>query len=182
MIKKLMLNLMLIIASLALLHGSAQAWTHSNSGTHRTSKRAAPVAFSAVVTHVTDGDTIWVSAGGGQPAIDVRLQGIDAPEICQDYGRVAAGALLQHLQHKTVSVTGRARDKYGRVIAKVSLNGEDIGAWLVENGHAWSYHSSRSLGTYRVQETSARQAGRGLWGSGSPMEPKVFRKRTKCHK
>jgi micrococcal nuclease len=178
MIKKLML----IIAALALFHGAADAWTHSNSGTHRASKRAAPVAFDAVVKHVTDGDTIWVSTGGGQQAIDVRIQGIDAPEICQDYGRVAASALLQHLQHKTVNVTGRARDKYGRMVAKVTLGGQDVGAWLVENGHAWSYHSTRSLGPYRLQETSARQAGRGLWGSGSPMEPKLFRKRTKCHK
>jgi endonuclease YncB( thermonuclease family) len=180
MVKKLML----IIAALALLHGSAQAWTHSNGETHRAAKRAAPVAFSATVMHVTDGDTIWVSVGGGgtQPAIDIRIQGIDAPEICQDYGRIAAGALLNYLQHKTVSVTGRARDKYGRTIGKVTLGGQDVGAWLVENGHAWSYHSARSAGLYRLQEASARQARRGLWASGSPVEPKVFRKRTKCHR
>lgn len=178
MIKKLVL----IIAALVLCHGAAEAWTHSHSGTHRTSKRATPVAFDAVVKHITDGDTIWVSAGGGQQAIDVRIQGIDAPEICQDYGRVAAGALLQHLQHKTVSVTGRARDKYGRMVAKVTLNGQDVGEWLVENGHAWSYHNRRSLGPYGKQETAARHAGRGLWAGGSPMEPKLFRTRTKCYK
>jgi micrococcal nuclease len=178
MIKKLMV----IIVALLLFQSTAEAWTHSHSGTHPRSKRAPPQAFSAVVTHVTDGDTIWVSVGGGVQAIDVRLQGIDAPEICQDYGRIAAGALLQHLQHKTVSVTGRARDKYGRMVAKVSLNGQDVGAWLVENGHAWSYHNKRSLGPYGKQETAARQLGRGLWASGSPMEPKLFRKRMKCHK
>jgi endonuclease YncB( thermonuclease family) len=139
-------------------------------------------SFSAVVKHVTDGDTVWVSVGGGQKAIDVRIQGIDAPEICQDYGRVAAGALLQHLQRKTVNVTGRARDKYGRMVAKITLNGQDVGAWLVENGHAWSYHNRRSLGSYGKQETAARHAGRGLWASGTPIEPKIFRKRTKCHK
>jgi endonuclease YncB( thermonuclease family) len=169
MIKKLML----IIAALALTYGTAEA---------RASKRQPTQSFSAIVKHVTDGDTVWVSTGGGQQAIDVRIQGIDAPEICQDYGRVAAGALLQHLQHKTVSVTGRARDKYGRVVAKLSLNGQDVGAWLVENGHAWSYHNRRSLGPYGYQENAARQAGRGLWASGYPVEPKLFRKRTKCHK
>lgn len=178
MIKKLML----IIAALFVFQGAAEAWTHSTSGTPRRAKRSASVAFDAVVKHVTDGDTIWVARGSSSEAIDVRIQGIDAPEICQDYGRVAAGALLQHLQHKTVSVTGRARDKYGRMVAKVTLNGQDLGAWLVENGHAWSYHNKRSLGPYGKQELAARQAGRGLWASGSPVEPKLFRKQTKCHK
>jgi micrococcal nuclease len=169
MIKKLML----IIAALALALGTAEA---------RTNKRKPTQSFNAVVKHVTDGDTVWVSVGGSHEAIDVRIQGIDAPEICQDYGRVAASALLQHLQHKTVSVTGRARDKYGRMVAKITLNGQDVGAWLVENGHAWSYHYRRSLGPYGKQETAARQAGRGLWANSAPVEPRVFRKRAKCHK
>ncbi len=164
---------MLIIAVLVLTSGVAEA---------RATKRQPVQSFSAVVKHVTDGDTVWVFAGGGQQAMDIRIQGVDAPEICQNYGRVSAEALLQHLQHKTVSVTGRARDKYGRVVAKISLNGQDVGAWLVENGHAWSYHNRRSLGPYGSQENAARQAGRGLWASGSPIEPKVFRKKTKCHK
>jgi micrococcal nuclease len=174
MLKKLMPIITALIAAFSLVFGTAEARTYK--------PRKPAQTFSAVVKHVTDGDTIWVSVGGAREAIDVRIQGIDAPEICQDYGRVAASALLQHLQHKTVNVTGRARDKYGRMVAKVNLNGQDVGAWLVENGHAWSYHNKRSLGPYGKQETSARQSGRGLWASGSPLEPKAFRKRTKCHK
>jgi endonuclease YncB( thermonuclease family) len=169
MIKKLMM----IIAALVMAISAVEA---------KTTQRKPVQSFAAVVKYVTDGDTIWVSAGGGSQAIDIRIQGIDASEICQDYGRVAASALLQHLQHKTVSVSAKARDKYGRMVAKVNLNGQDVGAWLVANGHAWSYHNRRSLGPYGKQETVARQSGRGLWASGSPVEPKVFRKRTKCHK
>jgi micrococcal nuclease len=177
MIKKLMPIITSVTANatvaLALICGATEA--HAKSSKPKQS-------FSAVVKHVTDGDTIWVSVGGNQKAIDVRIQGIDAPEICQDYGRVAAGALLQHLQRKTVNVAGRAQDKYGRMVAKITLNGHDVSAWLVENGYAWSYHNKRSLGPYGKQETAARLARRGLWASGSPIEPKVFRKRTKCHK
>lgn len=169
MIKKLML----IIASLVLLHSSVNA---------RALKHSTARTFTAVVTHVTDGDTIWISTGRGTQAIDVRIQGIDAPESCQEYGRMATSALLQYVLHKTVRVTGRARDKYGRMVAKVTLNDEDVGAWLVEHGHAWSYHSRRSLGTYSQQEVSARLSRRGLWASDSPLEPKLFRKQTKCHK
>lgn len=165
-----------IITALFWGHGVGQAWTHHNS------KRGPSKAFSAVVTHVTDGDTIWVSKGNGEQAIDVRLQGIDAPEICQDYGKSAQMALAHRVLHQTVSVTSKARDKYGRMVAKVSVGGEDLGAWLVLSGHAWSNHYRQSLGTYGQQETSARQAARGLWAGGSPMEPKAFRKKTKCHK
>lgn len=162
-----------VVVAFTLLCGAAHA---------KTTKRKPSQTFSATVKHVTDGDTVWVSLGGRQQAIDVRIAGIDAPEICQNYGRASAAALLGLLQHKTVSVTGRARDKYGRMVAKISLNDQDVGAWLVENGHAWSYHNKRSLGPYGKQETAARQSGRGLWASGSPLEPKLFRKRTKCHK
>jgi len=168
--------LLLIIAVLFWVASAAHAWPHKGS------KRPPSPAFTAVVTHVTDGDTIWVSKGNGEQAIDVRLQGIDAPEICQDYGRTAQAALAARVLRHTVSVTGRARDKYGRMIAKVSSNGEDLGAWLVVNGHAWSNHYRQSLGTYGQQETAARQAGRGLWAGFNPIEPKLFRESTKCHK
>ncbi len=167
---------MLIIAALLWMQGVAQAWTH------HASKRTASKAFAAVVTHVTDGDTIWVRVASEEQAIDVRIQGIDAPEICQDYGKTAQAALARKVLHQTVSVSSKARDKYGRMVAKVTIGGEDVGAWLVENGHAWSNHYHQSLGTYGVQETTARQAVRGLWASSSPMEPKIFRKKTKCHK
>lgn len=166
---------LLIIAALCSMHTAADAWSQ------RISKRAPAPAFAAVVTHVTDGDTIWVSKGNGEPAFDIRIQGIDAPERCQAYGLAAAGALLQHLQHQSVRVTRRARDKYGRMVASVYLGGEDVGAWLVANGYAWSYHNRRSLGSYGRQELSARQARRGLWASRSPIEPQLFRKKNKCH-
>jgi endonuclease YncB( thermonuclease family) len=139
-------------------------------------------AVMGVVSHVTDGDTLWVKPNGGGEALDVRIQGIDAPESCQDYGHAAQQALASQVLHKKVKLTTRARDKYGRVIAKISLGNQDVGAWMVHGGHAWSYHFHRSAGLYANEEMAARQAGRGLWGNGQPLEPREFRKRTKCHK
>jgi len=161
----------LIIAALFLLYSAAEA---------RTTKRSTLRSFTGVVTHVTDGDTIWVKSSRGDKAIDVRIQGVDAPEMCQDYGRTAQAALAKRALHQTVSVTSKTKDKYGRVVGVVQIGGEDIGAWLVTSGHAWSYHSTRSLGPYKQEEAAARQAGRGLWGSNRPIEPRVFRRRNKC--
>ncbi len=161
-----------IIAVLLSLYGAAEAKNAHSKSTK---------SFSALVTHITDGDTIWVKRASDPDGMNVRIFGIDAPEICQDYGRESTSALLNHLQNKTVTIASRARDKYGRTVALVNLNGKDVSAWMVENGYAWSYHSGRNSGPYAAQEASARQARRGLWASRSPTEPKVFRKKTNCH-
>jgi endonuclease YncB( thermonuclease family) len=141
--------------------------------------------IQGTVTHVTDGDTLWVKPSSGGEALDVRIQGIDAPESCQDYGHAAQQALSRHVLHKSVTLTTKARDKYGRVIAKVSLGNQDVGAWMVKSGHAWSYHFHKSRGPYANEEKAARQAGRGLWGYPNAIEPREFRKfmrGAKCHK
>jgi micrococcal nuclease len=133
-----------------------------------------------VVSHVTDGDTLWVKPNSGGEALDVRIQGIDAPESCQDYGHASQQALARHVLHKSVTLHTRARDKYGRVIAKVSLANQDVGAWMVHGGHAWSYHFHKSAGPYAREEVAAKQARRGLWAYSNAVEPREFRKRNKC--
>ncbi len=127
--------------------------------------------YTGVVTRVTDGDTFWVrTSAHGEPR-KVRLQGIDAPESCQAWGKQATAALTQRVKFKTVQLDTRASDDYGRMLATVTLDGGDVGRWMVVNGHAWSY-----LGPYATEETQARASGRGLW-SRAAMEPRQFRKR-----
>jgi micrococcal nuclease len=137
--------------------------------------------FQGVVTHVTDGDSIWVR-GGGAP-VEVRLQGIDAPEICQAFGKEARDALAARVLRRQVAVNSRARDTYQRVLGRVSAGGQDLGLWMVSRGYAWSYRYRRDGGPYAAAEAQARQARLGLWSlSPQPLEPRVFRKRHgSCH-
>jgi micrococcal nuclease len=131
--------------------------------------------YTGVVTHITDGDTLWVrTSAHGEPR-KVRFQGIDAPESCQAWGAQATAALTQRVQFKTVQLNTRARDDYGRMLASVTLDGEDVGRWMVASGHAWSYHYRRSAGPYATEETQARATGRGLWAQVA-VEPRAFRK------
>jgi micrococcal nuclease len=134
--------------------------------------------LSGVVTHVTDGDTLWVrTSAQGQPR-KVRMQGIDAPESCQAWGSQATAALASRVANQTVQLShksGRAKDDYGRLLANVSVGGQDVGAWMVANGHAWSYHQRRSASPYAAEQTQAQSARRGLWGAAA-VEPRVFRK------
>lgn len=138
--------------------------------------------FNGTVTHVSDGDTLWVRPSTGGAAVPVRLQGIDAPEGCQPFGEQARQALAWRVLKQTVRVDVQGRDDYDRTLARVHLHGQDVGAWLVFTGHAWSYRYRRSPGPYAELEAQARQGRRGLWAASQPLEPREFRKRHgRCH-
>jgi endonuclease YncB( thermonuclease family) len=143
---------------------------------------AAPGAiWSGRVTHVTDGDTLWVQPLQGGEVRRIRMDGIDAPEICQVYGEAARRALTERVQGRQVVVQGRRKDDYGRLLARIYVQDEDVGQWMVLAGHAWSYRHQRSVGPYAAQETQAREQGLGLW-QGRAMPPRTFRRRHgSCH-
>lgn len=129
------------------------------------------------VTYVTDGDTLWVRPEDGSAARKIRLDGIDAPEICQRHGQEARDALADRVIWQQVVVNSRRTDDYGRLLARIQLQGLDIGHWLVLNGHAWSYRYRHSAGPYAAEEAQARASGAGLWRQERPMPPRVFRLR-----
>ena len=133
-------------------------------------------SFQAQVSHVTDGDSIWVRSARGAPR-QLRIRGIDAPEICQAFGREAQAALQAHVLHREVSVKTAGRDDYQRLLAQVSLRGEDVGAWMVTQGYAWAHRwHRRATGPYAPLEAEARRAGRGLWSRAAPVDPRDFRR------
>lgn len=143
---------------------------------------APPPAWRGTVTHVTDGDTLWVRPRSGGAPQAVRLTGIDAPELCQRHGEAARAALVGRVLGQQVQVRGDQRDDYGRKLARVSLGQEDVGAWLVRQGHAWSYRYRGQSGPYARQEALARAQGRGLFGAGKAERPRDFRRRHgPCH-
>jgi len=129
------------------------------------------------VERIADGDTVWVRPDAGGRPVKLRLEGIDAPEICQAGGDASRAWLIKLALQKPVRVVIHRRDDYGRGLARVQLNGEDLGAQMVRSGHAWSYRWRRSLGPYAAEETLARQSHRGLFAVETPELPRDFRKR-----
>lgn len=133
--------------------------------------------FRGTVTHVTDGDTLWVRpAAGGEP-VELRLLDLDAPEGCQSYGAEARAALRERALHQQVRVRTRGLDDYRRQLARVDVRGEDVGAWLVRYGYAWSITYRGKPGPYAPLEARARQERRGLWSLPGALDPRSFRKR-----
>lgn len=146
---------------------------------------AAPVPrhpFTGTVTYVTDGDTIWVRpAGGGEP-VPVRLQGIDAPEICQPQGPEAKAALAAKALHQAVTVQPRTHDAWHRTVARVGISGQDLGQWLVQSGWAWSPDHQGRPGPYAAEQARARAARAGLWAHPGALQPRSFRRQHgACH-
>lgn len=140
--------------------------------------QASAETFSGVVTRVWDGDTVWVQPDGrtGRP-VKLRLLGIDAPESCQAGGAQATAALKSRVLGQHVQVQAKATDTYQRRVVSLFVAGDDVGAWLVSQGHAWSYGYRYHAGRYAAEERSARAAGRGLFADPQAIEPRVFRKR-----
>lgn len=143
---------------------------------------AAATSWTGTVTHVSDGDTLWVRPQRGGPPRAVRLDGIDAPELCQSYGETARAALVAQVLGQRVQVRVRQHDDYGRALARVSVYQRDVGGWLVSQGHAWSYHYRGRAGPYAVQESRARARRLGLFQQAHPEPPREFRRRHgSCH-
>ena len=155
----MILRMILIVLALGISHAQAKS------------------GFYGKVTHVTDGDTLWVQPDAGGTPRKLRIDGIDAPEICQVGGESSRDVLSRHVLHQRVQVTVRRKDAYGRGLARIQLDSADLGARMVLEGQAWSYRWRRDPGPYASEETAARQSRRGLFAKAQPEVPRDFRKR-----
>ena len=132
--------------------------------------------YTARVTRVFDGDTVWVKPLAGGPYRKLRLDGIDAPEICQRDGAAARDALAARVLRQVVQVRVHASDTYGRGLARLTHQGDDINGWLVQRGWAWSYRWRTGEGPYAALEERARGAGTGLFADPAAQTPREFRR------
>ncbi|MFT7593539.1 MAG: endonuclease YncB(thermonuclease family) [Paracoccaceae bacterium] len=125
---------------------------------------------------VIDADTWDV---GGQR---VRLFGIDAPELAQtckkpDGATWACGAWATEQTHQryaghTARCDALDKDRYGRIVARCFVGGQDAGGALVTAGLAYAYR--RYSLDYVSHHRSAKVAGRGLHAS-KMQDPSAFR-------
>ena len=128
--------------------------------------------YEATVVRVIDGDTILLSNGE-----KVRYIGINTPEVHhptrgkEPYGEVAAEANRRLVEGKTVRLEFdvRQRDKYGRLLAYVYVDGQMVNRTLVRDGYAEvaTYPPNvRHQDEFLKLQREAREQSRGLWGDG----------------
>lgn len=133
--------------------------------------------FFAQATYVSDGDTLWVAPLGEHAPRKLRLLGLDAPEICQTGGVAARAALQQLVAKKQLQIKVNFNDSYGRGLARISTEGEDVGARMVLSGQAWSSRWQHRLGPYAKEEAQAKRAHLGVFADPAAEWPGDFRKR-----
>jgi endonuclease YncB( thermonuclease family) len=86
------------------------------------------------VVGVHDGDTLTLLVDG-RTQYKVRLDGIDAPELGQDFGTRAKQALSKAIFGKTVRIETHGQDRYGRTLGEVFDGAESINRRLVLRRH-----------------------------------------------
>ena len=139
-----------------------------------------PRVFEGECVVVHDGDTISVLVGRKQ--VKVRLEGIDCPELGQDFGTRARQYTSTECFGKTVSVEPRYHDRYGRTVARVRVGGRDLSVMLVEAGLAWHYVAHSSDPELATAQLNAQKAHRGLWSMRSPTPPWQWRRTERSRK
>lgn len=132
--------------------------------------------YRGLVLQVVDGDSVRLQPEDGGPARTLRIQGIDAPEICQADGRAARDALRSLLHRQWVELVDVQTDIYGRDLGRLHWQGQDMGEWMVLQGWAWSYRWQGSPGPYAEQERSAKAALRGVHRRAQAVYPGTFRR------
>jgi micrococcal nuclease len=137
---------------------------------------AESISYRALVVRVVDGDTVWLQPAGGGGIRKLRVQGIDAPEICQADGRAARDTLRSLLQRQWVDVRSLKRDTYDRDLGHLWWQGQDVGEWMVREGWAWSYRWQGESGPYADVERQANVAQRGVHRRSQAVYPGTFRR------
>lgn len=159
------------VAVVAALLGSA-VWGSTVGGTP-------PTGFPATVVRALDGDTIEVIVGAGRATRPetVRMLGVDTPEThhprkpVECFGPEAAAYTAGRLRpgdRVRLEQDVERRDRYGRLLAHVVVDGHRFGDELLRLGYARllviapnGRHAREML---RV-ELEARAERRGRWGA-----------------
>ena len=137
--------------------------------------------IAGIVTRVIDGDTVQLAVGDAEKS--VRLLGIDAPEIRQDYGVESRAYLNKLVGSRNVQMECIGSDRYKREICKIVFKGADINLRMINSGMAWHYkrysgnQSASDRLKYSKAEESAKVGREGLWSQEIVVAPWDFRKK-----
>lgn len=129
---------------------------------------------AARVVAVLDGDTVDVLIAPNRRE-RVRLHGIDTPEAREPYSNVARTFTRVLLLSRDVTLTGRDVDTYGRLVARIVVDGVDASEALLAEGLACTYRRYANDPALNAAVERARTARLGFWAPGAPQPACVAR-------
>ena len=127
-----------------------------------------------MLERVIDGDSVTVAQEGQKPAA-IRILGIKAFEasiekdVVAPYGQAAVDTLKRLMANRPVRILlhSTPKDRYGRYIAMLYVDDQDIGLRLVKEGLALVYtvYPFQAMSFYLQEQEAARAGRRGLWAN-----------------
>ena len=126
-----------------------------------------------VFTKIVDGDTFWVTNLRDGSEWKVRLWGVNAPDPGKCYFDEATKILEQELMNSIVTYDRQGYDGYGRILAKVYVDGVSVEELLVATGAATAYDakevhddlkpSKEYFENLKIIEEKAKREKLGMW-------------------
>lgn len=141
--------------------------------------------YSSQIDRVVDGDTVHLK----EPVLGstkVRMLSMDAPEVNYQgksqgkYGVEATDYLKKRLPEGTdvqVVLGQEKKDDYGRLLAYLEVENQDINEEMVRQGYAvpyFIYPNVDRFQAFREALQQARKEGRGIWNPDGPLEEMPF--------
>jgi endonuclease YncB( thermonuclease family) len=123
--------------------------------------------FDAQVVRVGDGDSVELIPVGETKPLTVRLEGIDAPELAEPFGREARSFARTLLLKQHVHVHGRDTDRYGRLVARVSVGTRDASLELLRAGLACYFTRYATDPLLAEAQARARASAIGFWAANA---------------
>ncbi|MBD1876991.1 thermonuclease family protein [Nodosilinea sp. FACHB-131] len=146
-----------------------------------TGSRASQNLPTATVVSVGDGDTLQMNYQG--QSTTVRFACIDAPETTQTPWGPAATERLRQLTPRgsTIQFREADTDRYGRMVAEVYANGQNMNLQMVSEGHAAVYTQFLSScpdtdDALLAAEAQAQQQQLNFWNQSNPVMPWDYRR------
>ena len=118
---------------------------------------------------IIDGDSLGVTLPTGERC-EVRLAGIDAPELDQPFGAQARGHLYL-ITGRSGYIFVRDIDDYGRIVAEMYCGRhQSLNLSMISAGYAYNYPRFIELHRGKSEENVARRKRRGMWASESQLQ------------
>jgi endonuclease YncB( thermonuclease family) len=126
------------------------------------------------IVQVVDGDAVVVVQEGEKPA-SVRILGIKSfdakieKDIVTPYGQAAIDTLERLAKDKPIRVmlNSTPKDRYGRYIATLYMENQDIGLRLIREGLVLAYtvYPFPAMSLYLQEQELAQTGRKGLWAN-----------------
>jgi len=126
------------------------------------------------VARVVDGDTIELASG-----TKIRYLMVNTPETTggknECFGQEAVALNTQLVLNKQVRLDYdvQCQDMFGRTLAYVTVDGQEVNTLLVERGFACVLHippnGDDRADEFAALQATAKAAKRGLWGACDPI-------------